>query len=462
MLRPRTLRGRLALVFGLTTTLLAAGFGAVLVRGARRELARAIDEGLVPVTADLVARVQREGPRAVEGPLPILAPPSDAFAQVLTPGGELRTFSPGPSAQRALITPHQAEGVARHPLKMETTVPLAPRHGRTHQERARLVAVPIVFAGKPYVAVVGTSFDEALRLERELERSLGYGLPFLAGAVALGGWLLTGAMFKPVRSMIEQADSISAREPGGRLSILRGGAELTELAGRLNAMLQRIDDSMSRERAFLDEASHELRTPIAIVRGELELTRHRLNRDSTLGSALDSVLDEVDRLDRLAHNLLVLARSRSGKISESDAPVDLETVVLRAVRGMARRAEARGVRIRVVGTGVVSGDELGLERAAINLLDNAVRFARQEVSVVISENGDKATLEVRDDGPGFDPAVLPYAFDRFIREPRGLPDGGVGLGLAIVAAIVKAHGGTVEAANPPQGGAGVTLVLPPA
>src|SRR5437763_904285 len=148
-------------------------------------------------------------------------------------------------------------------------------------------------------------------------------------------------MFKPVRSMIEQADTISTHEAGERLSISGGGAELRALAARLNAMLDRIDDAASRERAFLDDASHELRTPIAIVRGELELARSRVPDDDEQRATLDSVLDEVERLERLAHNLLVLARSRSGTLTAGPTPVAPATATDRPAPASARRRGRR-------------------------------------------------------------------------------------------------------------------------
>jgi two-component system, OmpR family, sensor kinase len=470
VLTPRTLRGRLALTFAVTTTLLSAGFGAFLVSHARSELAHAIDEGLVPLAADLVGRIAREGPSVVATPLPSLAPPSDAFAQVFTPEGELIVAS-ATAAETPLIGPGRARLV---PTKSQIGERTVPKHrpatgnpgddqspGGRHDERVRFLAVPAASGGQRYVLLVATASDEATRLEHELELTLLLGLPALAVGVALGGWVLTGAMFKPVRAMIEQADTISASEAGTRLSIARGGAELTELGRRLDAMLDRIDAAVGRERAFLDEASHELRTPIAIVRGELELARAQTPEDTPVRAALDSTLDEVERLDRLAHNLLVLARSRSGKISESVAPVDLETVARRAVRAVSRPAAARGVQIRLSGSGVASGDELGLERATLNLLDNAVRFARGRVDVLVEEQNGWAHLEVLDDGPGFDPAVLPHAFDRF-RAGEGEEAGGTGLGLAIVAAIAQAHGGSVQAENRTSGGARVRLLVPSA
>jgi signal transduction histidine kinase len=326
-------------------------------------------------------------------------------------------------------------------------------------EPARLLAFEVNTDGARVVLVTATRFDEALRLEENLERALTLGLPILAAAVGFGGWLLTGAMFKPVRSMIEQADTISAHEPGDRLEISTGGAELRELATRLNFMLDRVEDAAARERAFLDDASHELRTPISIVRGELELARGRASGNPEVVGTLDSVLDEVEHLERLAHNLLVLARSRSGSLTAGDTPVDLETVAERAVRAVARRAENSHVTIRCTGNAVVNGDESALQRAVLNLLDNAVRYARSEVSLTIEAHPSVVILTVVDDGPGFGD-LLPQAFERFTRDPR--QGGGMGLGLAITSAIATSHGGYVAADNRPAGGAQVCLRLPAA
>lgn len=458
MTKPRTLRARLALLFGLTATIVAAGFGALLLDQARQELAIAIDEGLVPVATELAARIAVEGPSVISGPAPELHPPSDAIAQVLDADGRILATSHFPGDDRPLLRATGAARVAASGKRIRRQASIARPGGETVPVRA--VALRVQTAAGPVVLVTATSSDEALRLEEDLERALTVGLPVLAAGIALGGWLLTGAMFKPVRSMIQQAGTISAREPGDRLEITGGGAELRALAAQLNAMLDRIEDAAARERAFLDDASHELRTPISIVRGELELARARVVGDDDQRAALDSVLDEVERLERLAHNLLVLARSRSGNLTAGDTPIDLETVVQRAVRAVSRRAENRHVQIHCRGNAVVNGDESSLQRAVLNLLDNAVRYAASDVTVTVDGDDSLIDLSVVDDGPGFEAAVLPDAFDRFTRDPRH--GGGMGLGLAITAAIAAAHGGDVSATNLPRGGAEVRLRLPAA
>jgi len=456
MTRPRTLRVRLALLFALTTTVVAAAFGAFLLHQARLQLANGIDEGLVPLVTEFAPRVAATGPGAISGQVPELHPPSDAVAQILDGDGRVLATSHYDGDEHPLIgAASVAQAVTGRTVHRQVSV-RRPGGGTTP---VRVLAVRVRTPAQSVVLAIGTSFDEARRLENDLERALSFGLPVLAVAVALGGWLLTGAIFRPVRSMIEQADAISTHEAGERLQITGGGAELRALAARLNAMLERIEDAATRERAFLDDASHELRTPIAIVRGELELARGRATGDTELEDGLDSVLDEVERLERLAHNLLVLARSRSGTLAGGESPVDLETVVERAVRAISRRAHQEHVLIQCRGNAVVNGDESSLTRAVLNLLDNAVRYASSQVTVTIGEAGSFVDLSVTDDGSGFDAEVLAHAFERFTRDPGS--GGGMGLGLAITAAIASAHGGLATATNPPDGGAEVHLQLPP-
>lgn len=464
--RPRTLQGRLVLVFGAATLVLCVLAGVVAIAQFRSQLRASLDEGLSGRYAVLQRQVS--APPNGQGFVPLL-PDTESFAQVISADGNVLAASPRVLRNRPVLDDAQLAAAIRGKRTLVRSIP-------PKAQRARLLAGPGRLGSQRVVLVVGTSLDDTTRAEQRLELTLAVGLPVLAIIVAAGGWFLAGGALAPVRSMVEEADAISAAQvasgtgsgPGRRLSVPTGGEELAELARRLNALLDRIERSVAHERAFLDDASHELRTPISIARGEAELARMSVDDHTEAAIAIDSLVEEIDRLDHLARNLLVLARTRAAAPA-SWPEVDLADVARRAVDAVERAGGSDGVRIHVEGEAIVRGDESGLERALSNLVQNAVRVARREVDVRITTHDDLASVEVADDGPGFPPELLPRAFERFTHEPPGdgreggngasPPRAGAGLGLAIVAAIAAAHGGRATATNTGHG-ASVCLSLP--
>lgn len=448
MRRPHTLRGRLTLLFGVLTIVLCGLVGVLVDMQYRGELRAALDEGLSTRLDALRQELVAAGQRPLKPPIP----DSEAFAQVINARGHIIAAAP-----RALVTRLVLNGVdlTTASRRVVTLVRTVPPEG----DQARLRAAPAKLQGGDVVIVVGTSLQETARAQRRLELSLAVGLPLLAVIVTLAGWFLAGAALAPVRDLIEEADAISAIAARGekrRLSIPETGEELAELARRLNALLARIEAALEHERSFLDDASHELRTPIAIARAELELARMRVDDGSETALALDSSMEEIERLDHLAMNLLVLARVRAAG-PPSLQPVDLADVARRVVDDLRRAKDDPSVEVSVEGSATTTGDRVALERAITNLVDNALRYARSAVTVKLGEEGGHAVVEVIDDGPGFEEQLLGQAFGRFVQGPSG--SGGAGLGLAIVDAIVGAHGGMLLAENCPTGGALVRMVL---
>lgn len=465
---PRTLQGRLALTFGIATLAVAALLGVIVFAQFHTALGDALDEDLSTRFSSLSAFLAQTDAAAVDPTVAPVLPETESFAQVLRPDGNVLTASP-----RALLADPvlSSSELGRARRETDTLVRPIPPDG----DSARLRAGPARLGDERVVIVVGTSLEQSAKAEHRLALALALGLPLLAILVGVGGWFLAGAVLAPVRSMVAEADELAAREPGQRLSIPVGGEELAELARRLNDLLDRIESAMVHERAFLDDASHELRTPIAIVRGEVELARMAVadnldTRGSEVARSLDSTLEEVERLDRLAGNLLVLARTRAGRPGEARR-VDLGAVARRATTN-ARRAHrvvtgaveidvAIHVEVDVDGSVFALGDETALERAIGNLVDNALRHARSRVDVDVRRTEQDAIVEVRDDGPGFPVEILPTVFNRFTRDgaSRGSVTPNAGLGLAIVDAIATAHGGRAVAENA-QGGARVRIEVP--
>ena len=242
--------------------------------------------------------------------------------------------------------------------------------------------------------------------------------------------------------------------------------EIHRLAVTLNAMLDRIDAATTRQRTFVGDAAHELRSPLASLRVQLEVAQ-RLGPAEDLPTLIDDVLVDVGRLDRLVEDLLALARlDEAGQLPRRE-PVDLDDLI----RGLV--ADYAHARVPVTMDGstpaTVDGDADGLRRVAVNLIDNAVRYARSGVTVTLqpgrSASRPTVTLLVTDDGPGIPADERERVFDRFYRieASRSRESGGTGLGLPIVRDLVRAHGGTVRLTAPADGpGVQAVVVLPTA
>ncbi len=221
--------------------------------------------------------------------------------------------------------------------------------------------------------------------------------------------------------------------------------------------------ALRRQREFAADASHELRTPLTVIRSSAEhLLRHRDQRVGEVGDAVGDITAEVEHLTSLVDDLLLLARSDSGAVGLAREPLDLGDVAASAASSLLQPATDRGVRVVVdPEPAALSGDPARLRQLVVILVDNAIRHTPSggEVRVAVRSEAGNATLAVDDDGPGVRPEDMPRIFDRFWRAP-GAPSGGTGLGLAIARWIVERHGGRIEVANRPGGGATFTARLP--
>jgi signal transduction histidine kinase len=430
----------LALIFALITVIVSSSVAAFVLLRYRADLSRQINESLETRYADVrgaLRNVQRlPDPESAH---PNFIPRAESFAQVLTPAGAVREASPRALLASSVLGPKQRARAAAHKVTLERPVP--PR-----DLDARLLAGPARIGSDRVIVVVGESLDEHEHSQHQLARTLAIALPLLAAVVIVAAWFIVGAALQPMRALVSEADALSIRRRG-RLS-QQGPTEVAELARHLNDMLARIEGALEHERAFLDDASHELRTPIAIARGELELARPFAVENQAVGAALESALEEIERLETLARNLLVLARTRAAG-PPPEIRVDLRTACERAVDNVRRAHAPATVAVDVVGDATTVGDAEALERALGNLVENAVRHARRNVTVTIGEPNGEAVVEVADDGPGFPVSVVARTGERFVRGADG-----IGLGLAIVEAIAAAHGGHLSLSNVDNGSTG--------
>ena len=272
--------------------------------------------------------------------------------------------------------------------------------------------------------------------------------------------MIAGAALRPVEEMRRRAAEVSSDEPGARLPLPEANDEIRRLGTTLNEMLDRLEDGLERERRFTADASHELRTPLALLETELELALRRPRSPEELQAALRSAAVEVDRLRRLADDLLVLAQLDRGRVPLRREPIDADDLLDGVARRFASRAADDGRPLDVVGSDVTfEGDRLRLEQALGNLVDNALRHGAGPVRLEASSvNG---SVELRVDRRAAQASRPPSSRTRssaFSRPDAARSGGSAGLGLAIVAAVAEAHGGTARAST--GGGGVVTIVLP--
>ncbi len=459
------IRLRLTLVVAAAAILLTAIAGLLGTRGLRASLLRPIDQDLARRIAPIVRELNdfdNDGERADANLADLrdeVASPSESFAQVLDPSWRVLAASPGLPGE-ALLSSSVLAGLPTRPVSLQLRLESATG------EQARLLAVPVTRQDGRYLVVAGSSLAT---VQTALDRVR---VSVIAGGVAvvalgsLGAWLLAGAALAPVERLRAAVAAIPPDQPRQAFQVPTTRDELAALARTMNQLLGRISQALERERRLIADASHELRTPLTVLRAELELANQPGRSHAELVESVRHAVLETDRITRLAEDLLLLART------DQSAPVVrpvvqlLDPVLSAAVAAASARASTRGIALELDVDEELRApiDADRLRQAVDNLLDNALRAAPpgSVVGVHAGRDDGMVILKVSDEGPGFPPEFLPHAFERFRRADaaRTRQRGGAGLGLAIVDAIARGHGGHAEVANRAGGGALVRLVLP--
>jgi len=282
-------------------------------------------------------------------------------------------------------------------------------------------------------------------------------------AIIFGRWLARLAL-APLKRFATAARAIDVTNPRERLPVRGARDELDSVAVAFNETLARIENVMGEMRQFSTALAHELRSPIAALRGEIELLTMKSDVDeAAYRQSAASQLEELDKLKRMIDQLLTLARAESGQIPLAHQRVELAPLVTSVVEQVEAVAEAAGLSLTadVVDEPAVNGDPEWLERMLLNLLDNAFKFTERDGRVVVrlSTDGDIAQLEVRDTGVGMAADVVPHVMERFYRaDPARSPSNqGVGLGLSLVKWIVDRHHGTIAVDSQPGRGSTFTI-----
>jgi signal transduction histidine kinase len=321
----------------------------------------------------------------------------------------------------------------------------------------QVVSIPITTEGIAARVVVVTSLDQYDNSVAFVERIMYLGAPLLF--VVVGGicWLIVGRALRPIELMRREVAEVATFHGAHRVAEPATDDEVGRLSRTLNSMLDRIEAFAERERRFVSDASHELRSPVANVRTAIEVALHRPDQ-ADWPLVAHEVLSENERMDRLVEELLLLARSDEGGLIPASGSSDLAEVAGSVV---ARHESSMPPVVLRAEFAPVAVPDVYLERMVANLVDNARRFAATRVEVTVNRVGSSSLVEVRDDGPGVPESDRARIFERFVRldEARDRGVGGFGLGLAIVSDLCRAYGGTVEVgdANP---GAVFTLRFP--
>jgi len=475
------IRLRLVLVVAAAAAVLAVVGGLAGTWGLRVSLVASIDQGLRQASAPLLSTVSRQeesggGGRGRGGggggggdsgrsggaievrdlQEQINATP-DAFVQVLDPAGGVVASSPalkGAGLVPAAVRARLGGGSVSYDQRIGA-----------RGERLRVLAVQVQRADGRYVVAVGRSLvtaDDAVARVRQ--GALAAGIALVVGG-SLGAWLLAGAALRPVERLRAAVAAVPPDQPGRSLDVPATRDELAALARTMNGLLDRISQALERERRLIADASHELRTPLTVLRAELELADRPSRGREELAESVHHAALEATRIARLAEDLLLLARTDQGAPIVRAVAQPLEPVLREAVAAASVRAGGQvRLDLEVDPELVAPVDHDRLRQAVDNLIDNALRVAPDGGAIRLRAGRLDGTLEVSvsDSGPGFPPEFLPHAFERFHRadSARARQHGGAGLGLAIVKAIAEAHGGHAEAANRPDGGAVVRLLLP--
>ena len=289
--------------------------------------------------------------------------------------------------------------------------------------------------------------------------------PGVLAAACLGGWWISRRALAPVDEITEVASSITLQNLSKRLTVPRTGDELQRMSETWNTVLARLEAAVERTRRFTADASHELRTPVAVIRSTAELALRRQRDPEDYRKALQQIEAEAQRMTGLTNDLLSLAAADANSVEMPLTPLDLNCIAAEAVQENLALAESKGVCVRtdlLAKPGIALANDAGIRRLLRILIDNALKFTLPAGSVLVSTAGGpgEVTLSVRDSGPGIPAHALPHIFERFYQADQSHGENsGAGLGLSIAQIIARAHGSQITVQSAPGSGSCFSLTL---
>jgi len=435
-----SIRGRLTAWYTLVLAVVLIAAGMMSYAVMRRQMRRATDASLLTSAHQVASALQEEaaenrGILPVESAREVLTNFRDNDRPMIILGANGSDFAASATPITAAVDRGALrQRIARHSFGLSSS-----------KDELRLILSPLRIGGGEYFLAIAQSLDEQKELLEQLRYAMLGTIPLALLIAAAGGYLLARKSLAPVAAMSAKARAIGATNLGERVEVTNPADELGQLAVTLNALLERLEQSFDSQRRFMAEASHELRTPVAILQGELDVTLSRDDRDAReYRDSLEIMRKSVQRLTRIVRDLFLFARGDAGQYPMRNERFYLDEVVAQTVQGFRTVAAERGVTLAEEHEHdlTMQGDEDLVQRMAGNLIENAIKHtpAGGRVLVRTSAANGEIRIEVRDSGSGVPAELRERIFERFFRV-----DGthGTGLGLPIARWIAEAHGGRV-------------------
>jgi heavy metal sensor kinase len=452
-LRPPPIRVRLTAWYAGVLAVILVALGAFVVIELRAHLRDTLDGTLGADAREIARGYVLEGVGDFRDVSRTVLP-ADGTAQLLDTAGRVLSSIGAPAGRTPMLS--DARSAVGHTVTA--------RLGASGQ-RYRVVATPVRHRGRDRMVVVAESLHDVDRAANSALTLLLIGGPVALLATAAGGWWLARQSLRPVDRMAATAEAIRIDHLNERIPVVRAGDELGRLAVTFNAMLDRVESGVDERRRLIADASHDLRTPLAAMRTELDVQLRDPELPPSARTVLESNREEVALMSRMVDNLLTLAQADDGHLDLLKTDVDVDHAIETAVRPLRPLADVKGVVLEVDGdAGATRADAQRLHQALTNLVDNAIKFtpAGGRVTVTGWRTETEAGVTVSDTGPGIPDDAREQIFERFYRvDPaRGRDVPGSGLGLAICREIAAAHGGRLWVEGREGEGSAFSLALP--
>jgi two-component system, OmpR family, sensor kinase len=458
-----SIRARLTAWYSLVLALVLVAFGAATYGLVQRQLGLTLDGSLETTAHELASVLTNEGSES-----------SEALREASATGALLDFRY---SDQPILIFAANGQEVASSQTSAARSVDRA-RLRSLLQRRAwglhklkgtpsyRLLLVPISVLGRPHVLAILHSLTAQEHTLADMRGSMLLAIPLAMLIAGAGGYLLARKGLEPVAEMSDKARAIGAENLAERITIANPRDELGKLGGTLNELLGRLEESFESQRRFMAEASHELRTPVAILQGEIDVSLSRDDREAAdYRQSLQIMRRSVRKLTRIVHDLFLLARTDAGKYPINRQRFYFDETLVSTLQSFRTLAAECSIVLRKepIPEILMNGDEHLLQRLVANLIENAIKYTPPggEVGLHASTDGSSVRLEVRDTGAGIPPELRERIFHRFFRiAGQHTPGGGAGLGLPIALWIAEAHDGHISIEESATAGSTFVVVLP--